>query len=69
MTRDRFVHSIGCGGPPIHRHLLLVYERDAALLERLLERLNEDQRLYLESMMKTVGKHAETLGALPEPFE
>ena len=69
MTRDRLRpflrRPFRRGGPPIHRHLLPVYERDGVLLERLLERLNEDQRSSLESMMKTVGKHAETLGRCP----
>jgi len=43
-----------------------VYSRHAALLERLLEPLSDAQRASLQAMLKTIGKHAETMPEMPE---
>ena len=43
-----------------------VYRRHAALLEHIFEPLSEDQRLSLENMLKLLGRHAETMGEIPE---
>jgi MarR family 2-MHQ and catechol resistance regulon transcriptional repressor len=42
------------------------YQRHAIFLEHLFEALSENQRLSLESMLKLLGRHAETMGEIPE---
>lgn len=43
-----------------------VYHRHAVLLEHMFEPLGENQRRSLENMLKLLGKHAETMGEIPE---
>lgn len=43
-----------------------VYHRHAVLLEHIFEPLSENQRRSLENMLKLLGRHAETVGDLPE---
>ena len=43
-----------------------VYRRHAVLLEHIFEPLSEKQRLLLENMLKLLGRHAETIGEIPE---
>jgi MarR family 2-MHQ and catechol resistance regulon transcriptional repressor len=43
-----------------------VYDRHAVLLEHLFEPLSESQRRSLEDMLKLLGRHAETMGEIPE---
>ena len=43
-----------------------VYQRHAVLLEHIFEPLSENQRLSLENMLKLLGRHAETMGEIPE---
>ncbi len=43
-----------------------VYDRHAVLLEHIFEPLSENQRLSLENMLKLLGRHAETMGEIPE---
>src|SRR5712672_176925 len=43
-----------------------VYHRHAVLLEHIFEPLSENQRLSLENMLKLLGRHAETMGEIPE---
>jgi MarR family transcriptional regulator, 2-MHQ and catechol-resistance regulon repressor len=42
------------------------YHRHAVLLEHIFEPLSENQRLSLENMLKLLGRHAETMGEIPE---
>src|SRR6266404_7394974 len=42
------------------------YHRHAVLLEHIFELLSENQRLSLENMLKLLGRHAETVGEIPE---
>lgn len=42
------------------------YHRHAFLLEHIFEPLSENQRLSLENMLKLLGRHAETMGEIPE---
>ena len=43
-----------------------VYRRHAVLLEHIFEPLSGKQRLLLEDMLKMLGRHAETMGEIPE---
>ena len=43
-----------------------MYRRHAVLLEHIFEPLSENQRLSLENMLKLLGRHAETMGEIPE---
>jgi MarR family 2-MHQ and catechol resistance regulon transcriptional repressor len=43
-----------------------VYHRHAVLLEHIFVPLSENQRLSLENMLKLLGRHAETMGEIPE---
>ena len=43
-----------------------VYHRHGVLLEYIFEPLSENQRRSLENMLKSLGKHAETMGEIPE---
>ena len=43
-----------------------VYRRHAVLLERIFEPLSQNQRLSLEKTLKLLGRHAETMGEIPE---
>ena len=43
-----------------------VYHRHAVLLEHIFEPLSENQRLSLENMLKLLGRHAQTMGEIPE---
>ena len=42
------------------------YHRHAVLLEHIFQPLSENQRLSLENMLKLLGRHAETMGEIPE---
>ena len=42
------------------------YHRHAVLLEHIFEPLSEKQRLSLENILKLLGRHAETMGEIPE---
>jgi MarR family transcriptional regulator, 2-MHQ and catechol-resistance regulon repressor len=63
--RDRRVRTVALTKEG-EKIIVPVYRRHEALLERLLEPLTEPQRASLESMMKTIGKNAETLGEMPD---
>jgi MarR family 2-MHQ and catechol resistance regulon transcriptional repressor len=43
-----------------------VYDHHAVLLEHIFEPLSEKQRLSLENMLKLLGRHADTMGEIPE---
>jgi len=65
--RDRRIRTVALTKEG-ERVIAPVYRRHAALLERMLAPLTEAQRVSLESMMKTIGKHAETLAEMPERY-
>jgi hypothetical protein len=43
-----------------------VYDRHAVLLQHIFEPVSESQRLSLANMLKLLGRHAETMGEIPE---
>ena len=63
--RDRRVREVALTKEG-EKVIVPAHDRHTVLLERIFEPLSENQRLSLENMLKLLGRHAETVGEIPE---
>ena len=63
--RDRRIRTVTLADEG-KRLIVPVYQRHILLLERVLAPLSQTERHSLESMMKMIGKNAETLAEMPQ---